>query len=357
MADENKQTAKSTGDASSANPEAGGADLGDKDVAAPVSKPEAAKPNLTTKDEARTGPGKDDVSPKGIVFLALYLVVAILLCFYGLIALWPGPSPSRQVPPGKTAVVPTSTPAAAPPSHRMTQSSLATATPVSTLTLTPSATLSSDHLAQPSPAESASGATATPTPTPSAERSRIKIFGWHFWIWDEVRLLLIVILAGALGSLVHTVRSVYWYVGNRFLKWSWVPKYVLQPFAGSTLAVIFYVVVRGGFFSPQTTFENTSPFGFTALAALVGLFSEQAVLKLKKVAETVLEPPAPGEDAKPQQEVAKTVPSTSARSADAKGQVEVPKTVPPKSEPSTQAKPEEKGTSSSPDDTTKADTQ
>ncbi|PYL76761.1 MAG: hypothetical protein DMF26_05685 [Verrucomicrobia bacterium] len=100
--------------------------------------------------------------------------------------------------------------------------------------------------------------------------------------------------------------------------------------------MIFYVVVRGGFFSPQTTFENTSPFGFAALAALVGLFSEQAVLKLKKVAETVLEPPAPGEDAKPQEEVAKAVS--------------------PKSVPGTQTKPDEKGSSSSPGDTTTAGT-
>jgi hypothetical protein len=352
MADETGQTADSAGVTSSSKAEGAGADLGDKDVAAPVSKPEAAKTNLTRKDEARTGPGGNDVSPKGIVFLALYLVVAILLCFYGLIVLWPGPSPSGQVPPGKAAAAPTPTPTATPPSDGMTQSSLATATPVSTLTLTPSATLSSDRLAQASPAESAPGGIATPTPTPSAERARIRIFFWHFEIWDEVRLLLIVIFAGALGSLVHTVRSIFWYVGNRYLKWSWVPKYILQPFAGSALAVIFYVVVRGGFFSPQTTFENTSPFGFAALAALVGLFSEQAVLKLKKVAETLLEPPAPGEDAQPQEEVANTVPSKSARGADAKAQVEVPKTVPPKSVPGTQARPEEKGSSSPPDDTT-----
>jgi hypothetical protein len=302
MANETGQTAESTGVTSSSKAEGGGADLGDKDVAAPVSKPEATKPNLTKKGEAGTGPGGNDVSTKGIVFLALYLVVAILLCFYGLIVLWPGPSPSGQVPPGKAATAPIPTPKATPPSDGVTQSSLATAAPVSTLTLTPSATLSSDRLSQASAAESAPGGIATPTPTPSAERARIRIFFWYFEIWDEVRLLLIVILAGALGSLVHTVRSVYWYVGNRKLKWSWLAKYLLQPFAGSALAMIFYVVVRGGFFSPQTTFENTSPFGFAALAALVGLFSEQAVLKLKTVAETVLERPAPGANASPQDE-------------------------------------------------------
>jgi hypothetical protein len=222
------------------------------------------------------------------------------LCFYGLVALWPGPSPSGHVPPGKAAVTPTPTPSVASSSGSLTQSSLATSAPVSTPTPTPSAALSSGSPTQISSA--ASPPVITPAPIPQATRSSIAIFGRQFEIWDEVRLLLIVILAGALGNLVHTVRSVYWYVGNRSLKWSWVAKYILQPFAASALAVIFYVVVRGGFFSPQTTFENTSPFGFAALAALVGLFSEQAVLKLKTVAETVFQPPAPGADATPQDE-------------------------------------------------------
>jgi len=121
-------------------------------------------------------------------------------------------------------------------------------------------------------------------------------------IWGEVRLLLIVILGGALGSLVHALRSVYWYVGNRDLRWSWLVNYLLLPFGGSALAVIFYVVVRGGFFSPQASIQQTSPFGFVALAALVGLFSEQAILKLKEVAETILSKPTLGVDNKPQGE-------------------------------------------------------
>jgi hypothetical protein len=285
MTDESEQAASSAGNTSPFNTEGAGAGLGDTDVGATVSKPEGGKTSLSSKDvgtpaaasqvEPGTGPGDKDVGAIGIVVLTFYLIAAILLCFYGLIALWPGPSPSGQVPPGKTEVTPT---------------------PSLTLSVTPS----SDSVMQSPSATSA--AVSTPTPAPKATRSFITIFGRKFEIWDEVRLLLIVILAGALGSLVHTVRSVYWYIGNRTLKWSWLAKYVLQPFAGSALAVIFYVVVRGGFFSPQTTFENTSPFGFAALAALVGLFSEQAVLKLKRVAETVLERPTPGANATPQDE-------------------------------------------------------
>jgi hypothetical protein len=283
MADESEQTAKAAGSTSSSNTEGAGAGLGDTDVGATISKPQGGNTSLSSKDvgatapaskvEPGTGPGDKDVGAIGIVVLTFCLIAAILLCFYGLIALWPGPSPSGQVPPGKAAVAPTATPSVTPSSDSVMQSPFATFAPVN-----------------------------TPTPAPKATRSPITIFGRKFEIWDEVRLLLIVILAGALGSLVHTVCSVYWYVGNRALKWSWLAKYILQPFAGSALAVIFYVVVRGGFFSPQTTFENTSPFGFAALAALVGLFSEQAVLKLKTVAETVLERPAPGADATQQEE-------------------------------------------------------
>ena len=297
----------------------------DKDVGTTGFKPEVAQTNPTsagvgttsaaTKVEPGTGPGDKDVGTIGIMVLSFYLIAAILFCFCGLIVLWPGPSPSGP-PASQVAVTPTPTPSAAPSSDSMTQSSLSTSAAVSTPTPTPSATLSSGGLTQTSLA--ASPPASTPGPVLPRTPPRIKIFRWEFPIWDEVRLLLIVILAAALGNLVHTVRSVYWYVGNRSLKWSWVAKYILQPFAASALAVIFYVVVRGGFFSPQTTFENTSPFGFAALAALVGLFSEQAVLKLKTVAETVFQPPPPGADPVPQDEASSSSPDDTTTSTQVK---------------------------------------
>ena len=66
-----------------------------------------------------------------------------------------------------------------------------------------------------------------------------------------------------------------------------IPKYLLLPFCGATLAVLFLFHCSGRFFSPRAGSAQTSPLGFCALACLVGLFSEQAVLKLKQVAETV----------------------------------------------------------------------
>lgn len=144
-----------------------------------------------------------------------------------------------------------------------------------------------------------------PPATLAGERSQISslvtFLFWKFSISDEVRLILIVALTGALGGLVHALRSLYWYVGNRALVFSWLTKYILLPFVGATLGLVFYFVIRGGFFSPEATSQETSPFGFAALSGLVGMFSEQAVLKLKELAETLLTKPRPGEDSRPEE--------------------------------------------------------
>ncbi len=112
---------------------------------------------------------------------------------------------------------------------------------------------------------------------------------------SEVQLFALVLLAGALGSMVHALRSLYWYIGNRQLVRSWVAMYFLKPFVGAVLGLIFYLVVRGGLF-PNISAQQTSPFGFAAVAALVGLFSEQAILKLKELAENLFSPAEKGEN-------------------------------------------------------------
>jgi len=100
-----------------------------------------------------------------------------------------------------------------------------------------------------------------------------------------------VMLCGAMGALVHASRSFYVYTGNRMLKWSWVAMYALLPFVGALLATVFYLIVRGGL---SSTVNITSAYGYAAVGALVGLFTEQAVLQLKQIAEKVLAKPEPG---------------------------------------------------------------
>jgi hypothetical protein len=80
---------------------------------------------------------------------------------------------------------------------------------------------------------------------------------------------------------------------------SWLAYYAAMPFTGAILGLVFYVVVRAGFIAPNGDGAE-SPYGFVAVAMLVGLFSQQAVLKLKSVADLVFTEPGEGKNSKPQ---------------------------------------------------------
>jgi DNA-binding protein YbaB len=109
----------------------------------------------------------------------------------------------------------------------------------------------------------------------------------------------VVALAGALGGLAHALRSLFWYTGNRALKSSWLLMYGLLPFIGASLAVITYMVLRGGVFlvSTQTSADVANPFGYAALAGLVGLFSSEAAEWLRNVFAQVFTTASEGKDA------------------------------------------------------------
>jgi hypothetical protein len=109
---------------------------------------------------------------------------------------------------------------------------------------------------------------------------------YSYTCWGAVpyRLFLMVLLAGALGGALHGLRSLFWYVGNRDLRSSWLLMYFLLPVSGAAIAVIFYLVAFAGLY----TVQGTGSFLLVGLAALVGMFSPQAAEKLKKIAEGLL---------------------------------------------------------------------
>ena len=123
--------------------------------------------------------------------------------------------------------------------------------------------------------------------------------GWNkqlyvFWkrepiqyVSDDVRLLLLVMVAGGLGSFIHAATSFVDYVGNRRFVSSWTLWYVMRPLIGSTLALILYVAVRGGLLSATAGSQSVSPFGVVAIAALAGMFSKQATDKLNELFSTL----------------------------------------------------------------------
>jgi hypothetical protein len=113
----------------------------------------------------------------------------------------------------------------------------------------------------------------------------------------DTALLLLVILASALGSYVHAVTSFTDYVGNRRLAKSWMWWYGLRLFIGVALAILFYFAIRGGFFAADATSSQVNPFGIAAISGLVGLFSKQATDKLREVFDTLFRTgPGAGDD-------------------------------------------------------------
>jgi len=115
----------------------------------------------------------------------------------------------------------------------------------------------------------------------------------------DTNLLLLALLAGALGGVLHSLRSIAWYVGERKLRWSWVLYYWCLPFVAAILALLFYLLIRGGLISAQGTTQDISPYGIAAVAGLVGLFSDQAAEMLKKVFTTVFAAAPKGSNSAP----------------------------------------------------------
>lgn len=158
----------------------------------------------------------------------------------------------------------------------------------------------------------------------------------------EKRYFLLVALGGVLGSFVHVGTSFVDFLGNQKMVYSWVPWYLMRPFIGAALAIIFYLLLRGGIVSTQAIATGTgpsetethppvavtdslkstdlsdslatsgagtpapatpavaktqppepepplpfNPFGIMAIACLTGMFSKQATDKLREVFESL----------------------------------------------------------------------
>lgn len=133
--------------------------------------------------------------------------------------------------------------------------------------------------------------------TPNAFKP-FRFFGFGPYDWaPDLRLLLTVIVAGTIGSLVHTLTSFGDYVGNRRLGTSWLWWFVLRTPIGVALAIVSYLILRGGLIVPtlqaprdgdlQGATVLLNPYGVAAFSALAGMFSRQATDKLREVFETV----------------------------------------------------------------------
>lgn len=264
-------------------------------------------------------PGGKPMGALGITLITLYLTLVAVVVFHSLVILWP---PLREQPNEEAQeiserldriekfLIPRSEEGGSVAAEGAATAGEATTEPAGTdLTIEDlgsdlAAPIGTDFAGDSGSAaedeekkEAQQGGNCAEHPEDEQKQRAAKLF-WSFDVClsDEERLFLIVMFAGALGGLVHTLRSFFWYAGNRKLVSSWTGFYVTLPILGATLATVFYLVVRGGFFSPQSEISDTSPFGFAALAALIGMFTEQAAEKLKQITETLFSEAPKGAD-------------------------------------------------------------
>jgi hypothetical protein len=61
----------------------------------------------------------------------------------------------------------------------------------------------------------------------------------------------------------------------------------LVPLIGAALALIFYLVFRGGFLTTASKSSDVNVYGLVAISGMVGMFSKQATNKLDEVFSTM----------------------------------------------------------------------
>lgn len=133
-------------------------------------------------------------------------------------------------------------------------------------------------------------------PAKGASTAKFSYFGWRVALTTDQQFFVMAALAGVVGAMLHGLRSLSAYVGERYLFRSWIPYYVLLPLVGALIATIVYLVLRAGLLPGSTESGQPNPYGIAAISALVGMFSAQAAEKLKAVFETLFTKAGPGSE-------------------------------------------------------------
>jgi len=102
--------------------------------------------------------------------------------------------------------------------------------------------------------------------------------------------LLLVMIGGFLGNLIHITSSLTNYIGSGQFKRSWWLWYFAKPFVASGLSLAVYFALCGGFLSINNSANNINIVGVMIISILSGLFTDRTTLKLKEVFEVLLRP-------------------------------------------------------------------
>lgn len=103
-------------------------------------------------------------------------------------------------------------------------------------------------------------------------------------------ILLLVILGGFLGSLIHITGSLGDFIGNGRFKRSWSLWYFTRPFLASGLAIVVYFAIIGGFLSVNSSSGSVNLVGVMTVSIMVGLFTDRTAIKLGELFDVIFKP-------------------------------------------------------------------
>jgi hypothetical protein len=123
-----------------------------------------------------------------------------------------------------------------------------------------------------------------------------RMFTFSATISGEAIVILIAMLMGALGALVYTSTALVGHVAHADgdaepNKWkdSYTLWYLVHPLLGASVAVIFYMVLRGALVNLSVGTGGLNLYGVAAISGMVGLSSKEATEKLKELFKTLFE--------------------------------------------------------------------
>jgi len=114
---------------------------------------------------------------------------------------------------------------------------------------------------------------------------KFKLFCFDGKLEHNTRLIILAFAVGALGSFIQAARSFIAYVGNRTFQSNWIWWYVMRPFIGGGLGLLFYLLFRGGLVTGANGDPSNviNPYAVMAICGLAGLFSNRATTVLGRV--------------------------------------------------------------------------
>jgi hypothetical protein len=111
-----------------------------------------------------------------------------------------------------------------------------------------------------------------------------------FYLAFHLRMLVLVLLAGGLGSYIHVATSFSYHIAKGDFEPHWYWWYWMRIPIGATLALVTIMIIQGKLFVPPTANNDAIPFTTIGVAALIGLFSRFAVDKLRDIFDVVFNP-------------------------------------------------------------------